>query len=339
MFAFRRSAAAGERLAFLRAACAVAEGAATAETARGGAAAAALADSQRRVCVMGGRRDMPRSAGSVYLGAIVRFLGGFRGVQSRVIDEAREAAFGMAVTRDGSTLLRTSGNCGASHGIVVVCIASGSRLGFVGSYGSEQLQFKGPRQLWISDDDHVFVAEFGNHRIQVLTPQFEFHSFVGVGSLDHPSGVCGNADIVAVSELHEHRVSVFHRVDGALLRRFGSFGSGDGQYIDPLSLCYMNGCGHLAVGDAGNDRISVVSTKGEFVRHLSAVGSPHNFKVVCSETGDELIVAGFYNFRIVLFSPSGEMQHVPLGAFRPLHVAIHGSTIYVRVPDACIVLT
>jgi serine protease inhibitor len=71
----------------------------------------------------------------------VRFLGGFRGVQSRVIKGAWAETPGVAVTRDGSTLLLSEGGRDgvAPHGIHVVCVANGARLGFVGSFGSDPL--------------------------------------------------------------------------------------------------------------------------------------------------------------------------------------------------------
>jgi hypothetical protein len=37
-----------------------------------------------------------------------------------------------------------------------------------------------PHQVWAASDDFVFVADYGNHRVQVLTPRLDFHGFVGV---------------------------------------------------------------------------------------------------------------------------------------------------------------
>jgi hypothetical protein len=48
--------------------------------------AVVLGDALRRVSVLGGRKGLARSMGSVYGGSVTRFLGGgLRGVASRVI--------------------------------------------------------------------------------------------------------------------------------------------------------------------------------------------------------------------------------------------------------------
>jgi hypothetical protein len=86
-----------------------------------------------------------------------------------------------------------------------------------------------PRLSWIAPDDFVFVADSDNHRVQVLTSLLEFHAFVGVGQLRGPGGVCADADVIVVSEHNAHRISVFNRRDGTLLRQFGCPGGGDGQ--------------------------------------------------------------------------------------------------------------
>jgi hypothetical protein len=69
---------------------------------------------------------------------------------------------------------------GSLHAFSVV---DGSRRRVVGGCGDGPLQFKSPRQVCIAPDDFVFVSDFGNHRVQVLTPALDFHGFVGVGQL------------------------------------------------------------------------------------------------------------------------------------------------------------
>ncbi len=89
--------------------------------------AAVLGDALRRVSVLGGRDGMPRSLGSVYGGAVTRFLGGgLRGVESRVINMrgVRSWINGIAVSRDGSRLLVSDG-VNVYSGRVAVFSASG----------------------------------------------------------------------------------------------------------------------------------------------------------------------------------------------------------------------
>jgi tripartite motif-containing protein 2/3 len=228
---------------------------------------------------------------------------------------------------------------GGSDAIHEFRVADGSRLRVIGGAGDGPLQFKKPRQVWVASDDHVFVAEYGNKRVQVLTPRLDFHAFVGVGQLVGPAGVCADDDVIMVSEDDAHRISVFKRRDGALLRRFGCKGSGDGQLKEPLGLCFMSGHRHVAVADCYNSRVSVFSVEGEFVRHVDVGVLWLPSGVACSAF-DELVVADSGNKRIVVFSASGEMQHTMRGG-NFTGIAMHGGTIFAQTydDDKCVVFT
>jgi DNA-binding beta-propeller fold protein YncE len=270
----------------------------------------------------------------------------FHGKQSRVIATigVKSGGNGVAVSRDGSTLLVSDGGyqC-TTHAIHEFRVADGSPLRVIGKKGwfgrrgagDGPLQFNEPRQMWVASDDYVFVADFGNNRVQVLTPRLDFHSFVGVGQLEYPAGVCADDDVIMVSEHDADRISVFKRRDGAHLRRFGSNGSGDGQLDLPQGLCFMSGHRHVAVADCYNDRVSVFSVEGVFVRHVGVGGLACPLGVACSAL-DELVVAG--GGRVFVFSAYGEMLHTMLGSFTGL--AMHGGTIFAQTfDDKCVLFT
>jgi DNA-binding beta-propeller fold protein YncE len=183
-----------------------------------------------------------------------------------------------------------------------------------------------PQQLCIAPDGFVFVAEYGNNRVQVLTPTLDFYGFVGVGQLERPSVVCANADVVVVvSEMFAHRISVFSRGDGALLRRFAPAGGADGQLTAPTGLCLMSGGRHVAVADFSSDRVSVFSVEGEFTRHIG-VGVLNGPMDVAASAFDELVVAD-YGTCLRVFSSAGDLlATVVNGNFTG--VAVHGSTVF-----------
>jgi DNA-binding beta-propeller fold protein YncE len=341
----------GACVPWLHACCAVAEGAAVPLTHTvpdassrcfsGACVSAVLGDALRRVAVLGGREGMSRSLGSVYGGSVTRFLGGgLRGEESRVIATPGVRAGGnsVAVSRDGSTLL-VSDWSGGSHAIHEYRVSDGSRLRVIGGKGDGPLQFKHPFQVWIAPDDFVFVADSGNDRVQVLTPALDFHAFVGVGQLQYPVGVCATADFVVVSEPGADRISVFSRGDGALLRRFGSKGSGDGKLSSPLGLCFMSDDRHVAVAESGNSRVSVFSVDGDFVRHVGVGELSYPHGVACSAY-DELVVADWRSSRVVVFSASGEMVKA-MGRGHFTGVVMHRGTIFACASDSfkCVVFT
>jgi DNA-binding beta-propeller fold protein YncE len=295
--------------------------------------AAVLGDALRRVAVLGGREGMPWSLGSVYGGVVTRFLGGgLRDTISHVVvtPHVRSVDNGVVVSVDGATVLVS--NCAlAWHAIHEFNIADGSLLRVVGGRGDGPLRFNWPRQVNVAPDGFVFVAEWGNHRVQVLTPTIAFHGFVGVGHVDRPTGVCANSDVVIVA--HEggssHRVSVFNRGDGALLRCFGPYGTGDGQLSATCGLCFVHGDRHVAVADSGNNRVSIFSVgDGEFVCHVGVGVLKYPRGVACSAF-DELVVADTGNRRVVVFSGSGELLSVvAAGEGDFTGVAVHGGSLY-----------
>jgi DNA-binding beta-propeller fold protein YncE len=182
--------------------------------------------------------------------------------------------------------------------------------------------------MYIAPDGFVFVADTFNSRVQVLTPTLDFHGFVGEGQLQFPAGVCANADVVVVSEMHAHRISVFNRCDGELLRRFGCGGSGGGELMYPYGLCFMSGDRHVAVAEASaNDRVSVFSIDGEFIRHVG-VGVLCRPEGVAASAFDELVVADFANSRLRVFSSTGDLL-ASVGAGRGFTgVAVHGGGVF-----------
>lgn len=355
------------RFAVLRAFCAVAEGAdvlvpspvevltadTAAETGVGAACVAAvLGDAQRRLSILGGRSEMPRSLGSVLGSFVVRFVGGgLRGVESRAVKtlNARSVSNGVAVSRDGSTLLVSHYENDAHAGVRTFCVHTGVHFRTIGGAGNGPLQFHFPCQVWVASDDFVFVADQGNNRIQILTPRaFDFHRFVGVGQLEHPSGVCAGGEHIIVSESGARRISVFSRGDGTLLRRFGSKGRCGGQLAEPTGLCLMPGDRDIAVADTRNNCVSVFSVYGEFVRTVSIRELDRPHCVACSAFG-ELVVASWGNTRVVVFSASGEMLHTMRGdrfadvAMDYGHftgVATHNGAIFAQTwRDKCLVFT
>lgn len=339
------------RLDALRALCAVAEGAtvrrrgaepAAASDPDSAAAAACvvtvLGDDLHRLCVTGGRQDMPRSLGSVLGGSVVRYLFGFRGKLSRAVTTPVVCCTGiggLAISRDGSSLL-VSDRISSSSGIHELRAADGTHLRTIGAHGSGLLHFDQPWQVYIAHDDFAFVAEFYNHRVQVLTPGRDFYGFVGVGQLRFPSGVCADKDSVFVCERDSHRLSVFRRSDGVLLRRFGSLGSGDGQLYAPFGVCLIGTSPEIAVVDNGNNRISVFTVQGAFVRHVGVGDLDYPAAVTCSEGDDGLVVADIGNRRVAMFSACGKLVKT-MDCGLVVGVATHGEAVFAQItsPRSC----
>jgi tripartite motif-containing protein 2/3/tripartite motif-containing protein 71 len=258
----------------------------------------------------------------------------------------KSTANGVAVNRDGSTLV-VSDHFGDTHSVSMYNVVDGLRQRVIGgpAAGAGPLHFNRPTQVWITGDDHVFVADWGNHRVQVLTPgaaggNYAASSTLGVGELSSPSGVCANADIVVVSEVSRYRITVLKRSDGTIIRRMGSQGSGDGQLSSPQGLCFMSLDTNVAVADNTNDRVSVFGVDGTFARHVGVGVLKSPLGVACSAF-DELVVADAGNRCVRLFSVSGELLKSFAEGSQISGVAIHGGIVFAHDThgEKCLVFT
>uniref|UniRef100_A0A1X7UI38 B box-type domain-containing protein n=1 Tax=Amphimedon queenslandica TaxID=400682 RepID=A0A1X7UI38_AMPQE len=156
----------------------------------------------------------------------------------------------------------------------------GYLMASVGEYGSGPLQFKYPRGIAISPiTGQVYIADYSNHRIQVLNPDLTFsHSFGSEGSANgqfkSPYGIAIDSQgLVYVADSDNCCIQKFSP-DGKFVGKFGTYGSGPGQLYMPTGIAIDTAAtGLVYVGEEGNGRISVFTSDGVFVRKFGSKGS------------------------------------------------------------------
>jgi hypothetical protein len=313
------------REAWVRACCAVAEGACVLTPPHVNAAAAALGDAQQRVTTLGGRVGYPRSLGSVAAGAIALFLGRpFEGVETSAFRVS--GAFGtvyMAICLDGATLLCSV--CGRE--IQVRRLPDGALLSTVPAvtFGGIWRYLRG---ICVAPDGAVFVADKANNCVLALDCNLTLCGLIGAGELRRPVYVSAGSDMVAVCcEDNADRdvyliVALFGRADGALLRRLTT------QLRCPAGTAFLRGGCELAVVGCIRHRVSIYRTSdGVLRRHVGEGLLRLPVAVTCS-IHDEIVVADEGNCRIAVFTASGEAWKV-FGYGRPWwEFAIFGNTVY-----------
>ena len=108
-----------------------------------------------------------------------------------------------------------------------------------------------PAPLWStlphtvhSETGMTYVADTGNHRIQVFHPNgtfaFKFGSYGdGDGEFDSPSDIdevsSAYVRLMAVADTGNHRIQVFHP-NGTFAFKFGSYGDGYGEFDSPKGV-------------------------------------------------------------------------------------------------------
>ncbi len=130
----------------------------------------------------------------------------------------------------------------------------------------------------------------------------------GPGELREPIGIVISGEEVFVSDAGNNRIQVFD-LEGRFLRQFGSEGSGAGELGRPMHLGLQGST--LFVSEYLNDRVQRFSFEGAPLSSIGSAGTgPGQFDAPSSATVDaegRIYVADFYNQRIQVLSPEGEL--------------------------------
>lgn len=212
----------------------------------------------------------------------------------------------------------------------------------IGSFGHTSGRFNRPRGLaFNAAGDALFVVDWDG-RIQKFDPQGAFRA-----SWIMPDVIVGKPEdlvvttngTVLVADTHYSRIMEFND-RGDILRQFGSYGQGPGQFIYPVGIC-CDRQGNIYVSEYGeNDRIQKFDSDGQWLAAWGTFGdAPGQFKrpsgIDCSDD-DLIFVADAVNHRIQVLQTDGTLVRIigregeGPGSFRyPYDVAIDGDTLYV----------
>lgn len=135
-----------------------------------------------------------------------------------------------------------------------------------GGHGSEPGQFVRPQNIAIDEQDHIWVADACNHRIQVFDAtgdKAELIKMWGVpgdqpGQMSYPYDlVLDGKGHVYVIEFGNHRLQKF-TLDGESLGVWGGHGREPGQLFCPWALA-LDSQGRVHVIDSNNHRVQRVA--------------------------------------------------------------------------------
>ena len=173
----------------------------------------------------------------------------------------------VAVSTSGSLYVACS-----SLGVIQKYSAKGEALKVLASAGSGEGQVHFPLDLAIDSSGAIWAADTENDRIDKFSGEDKFVKSIPLGSSARPWGIgVSRGGEVWVTEPWEKRVSVLDG-EGKLLRRFGSAGSGPGQFAWPSDV-ELDSRGYAWVADAVNDRVQIFNEAGEYVTQFGSKGS------------------------------------------------------------------
>ena len=129
-----------------------------------------------------------------------------------------------------------------------------------------------PYDIAVDDNDDIYVASscYNHGLIEVFNDNDSYPTrTVGMdryGSF-FPSAIAIQGNVLYVVERRSHQVQKF-TTSGEFVSKFGSQGSGDGQFNQPRGLC-VHKDGRVFVSDNGNDRVSIFKADGTFLYHIT----------------------------------------------------------------------
>ena len=183
--------------------------------------------------------------------------------------------------------------------------------------GTADGQFTTPRNVTTSADGTVFVADSGNHRIQVFDAQGNFVTSWGEfgeqpGQFNEPWGIAADDEFVYVSDTWNHRIQKFSH-DGELVGSYGQNGSpfdendpGLGLFYGPRGISLIND-NRLAITDTGNHRVQIMDRDGNFLSSVGSQGNqPGQFNEpvgITNAPNGNLYLADTWNGRVQELSP------------------------------------
>ena len=138
----------------------------------------------------------------------------------------------------------------------------------VGKRGKANDELDMPRGLALDEPNQlIYMADWENSRIQVVSFAGKFLKRFGQGILKLPWGIAVTEDNVFVTDCDLHALIKFSKKDYQLVRRTGTKGEGEGQLNHPCGLCIDYNT-DVYVADSINNRVSVFSKDLNFLTCL-----------------------------------------------------------------------
>jgi Ca2+-binding RTX toxin-like protein len=153
---------------------------------------------------------------------------------------------------------------------------SGTFLRQIGSSGTGDGQFSDPQTLAIDKNDNVYVADAGSDNVQVFDNTGKYlrkfnllrSGIYNTNTVDMAIDSSGN---IYLLDNTYYNVQVFSN-SGTFLRQFGSQGTGNGQFMQPVSIG-VDGNGNIYVGDQYRDDLQIFDGSGNYISKFGSSGS------------------------------------------------------------------
>ena len=146
----------------------------------------------------------------------------------------------------------------------------GKLMKSVGSNGNEEAQFSSPYGIDVSDRNHnIYVCDYSNNRVQILTEELEYHSMLGKGLFTNPRDIKITRDRVLVLDESDPCMLIFNS-EHLLIKRIITRGSGkqtNSSHSFDIDRDY-----NILMSDYSNHCVYVFNKEGEQIHKFGKQG-------------------------------------------------------------------
>ena len=172
---------------------------------------------------------------------------------------------GICVFHNKVIVTQWNGNCINTYDL------EGKFLKSVGSEGNGETQFKNPRGVDVSyKDNSIYVCDFGNARVQILTEGLEYHSMLGIGIFQYPFHVKITSNKIFVLDRNDPCIFVFNSEHVVTNRLISS--AVDGKQTKAPSCFDIDRDYNMIISDYSNHCVYIFNQAGELIHRFGKEG-------------------------------------------------------------------
>ena len=157
------------------------------------------------------------------------------------------------------------------HAIFLFKLSDLTMIKRVGKRGSGNEEFYFPNKLAISPNQHLYVADRDNNRLQILSANLDFQGSLKHQTMSHPEDVkFSNNEIFVLSCVDNPCIHVFS-LSGEKSRSLVTRGRIGMQAIEPYFFC-LDGQNNIVISDYYAHNIKVFSPAGDLLHTIGQEG-------------------------------------------------------------------
>ena len=178
--------------------------------------------------------------------------------------ESMNKPLGISILRDNVFVTQFGGNCINKYTL------KGELLKLVGCEGCDEKQFATPYGVCASDiTNNVYVCDFGNNRVQILTENLEYISMFGIGLFTHSCEIKVTRDKIFVLDECNPCLYMFN-LDHSPIKRLIS--RGEGKQTTGVISFDIDRESNLIMSGYKENCVCIFNPEGELIHNFGQKG-------------------------------------------------------------------